>query len=457
MDLPLRGQTVRLKSFDVDDPTPLADDPFLILDNTDGFGFETGGDNRGETRATPQAGLLFETVLTLDVLGEAVTFFTVTMQPGDNYRVAALLDTPGASNHLNALQVSLPYSEMYVGASDAPALGFVGALSPMLTVWRKSHLEFDSMTAPPANEPETLFVSAVASRIWTNWPVMGRSFVTAVWTNTAGAVDSWNEYERGKLEVSAGNIYRVLSSETKVDPGGKTYVYVVIDGLLNATNQGNPVKLYDDDNQYLANDPLYPSLLILPSPLPVIPSYRLAPKNPWPAQIEDTAAFTWMMKHVAEYGGDTNRVFIGGHSAGGHLTALLTLNPRYLQRHGLSPGVIRGVINLSGVYNLDIGDAQAVVFGKDRSVRREASPLFFVNSLATTFFVSYCEWDYPTLPAQARTFHAALRKAGIPSELFFTPRESHISEIIAMTHDDDPTGQAVVKFILGQAKDRKPE
>ncbi len=192
--------------------------------------------------------------------------------------------------------------------------------------------------------------------------------------------------------------------------------------------------------------------------LTVIPSYRLAPRNPWPAQIEDAAAaFAWMMTHVTEYGGDTNRIFIGGHSAGGHLTALLTLNPRYLLRHGLSPGVIRGVIDLSGVYNLDIGDAQAVVFGKDRSVRREASPLFFVKALATTFFVSYCEWDYPTLPSQARVFHAALRQAGVSSELFFTPRESHISEIIAMTHDDDPTGQAVVKFILGQARDRKPE
>ena len=134
-----------------------------------------------------------------------------------------------------------------------------------------------------------------------------------------------------------------------------------------------------------------------------------------------------------------------------------TKGNRDLERHGLSPGVIRGVIDLSGVYNLDIGDAQAVVFGKDRSVRREASPLFFVKTLPTKFFVSYCEWDYPTLPSQARTFHAALHKAGVDSELFFTPRESHISEIIAMTHDDDPTGQAVVKFILGQAKDRKSE
>src|SRR6185436_3705682 len=62
----------------------------------------------------------------------------------------------------------------------------------------------------------------------------------------------------------------------------------------------------------------------------VVPSYRLAPKHPHPAQIEDVAAaFAWTVRHIAEYGGDTNRLYVGGHSAGGHLAALLTLDPKY--------------------------------------------------------------------------------------------------------------------------------
>jgi acetyl esterase/lipase len=183
----------------------------------------------------------------------------------------------------------------------------------------------------------------------------------------------------------------------------------------------------------------------------VIPSYRLAPQSPWPAQAEDAAAaLAWTVRRIAEFGGDTNRLFVGGHSAGGHLSSLLTFNPRYLQGYQLTSGVIRGVIALSGVYNLDIGDVQTTVFGTDRQVRRDASPLFQISSPAPPFLVTYCEWDYPTLPAQAKLFHAALRRAGMNSDLFFTPRESHISEVIAMTHDDDPTGKAVVKFIQNQ-------
>ena len=52
----------------------------------------------------------------------------------------------------------------------------------------------------------------------------------------------------------------------------------------------------------------------------VVPSYRLMPGAPHPAQIEDaTAAVEWVVKNIAQYGGDPKRMYLGGHSAGGHL------------------------------------------------------------------------------------------------------------------------------------------
>ena len=182
--------------------------------------------------------------------------------------------------------------------------------------------------------------------------------------------------------------------------------------------------------------------------LTVVPSYRLAPKHPHPAQIEDVAAaFAWVARHIAEYGGDTNRIYLGGHSAGGHLAALLTLDERYLKAHGLPPRMIRGTMALSGVFNFSQGESQTSVFGKDPEVRREASPLFHIKEGASPFLVTYCQWDYPTLPAQAREFHAALRKANITSDLVFVPRESHISEMVNVPNESDPTAVAIVKFV----------
>ena len=180
----------------------------------------------------------------------------------------------------------------------------------------------------------------------------------------------------------------------------------------------------------------------------VVPSYRLAPKHPHPAQIEDvTAAFAWTVRHIAEYGGDTNRIYAAGHSAGGHLAALLSLDGGYLAKYQLSPKVLRGVLAWSGVYNLATGESQESVFGRDLQGRRAASPLFYVKAGAPPFMVTYCQWDYISLPGQAREFYQALRHAGVDAELVYVPRESHISEMLSITRAKDPTVTSALRFI----------
>jgi acetyl esterase/lipase len=180
----------------------------------------------------------------------------------------------------------------------------------------------------------------------------------------------------------------------------------------------------------------------------VVPSYRLAPKHPHPAQIEDVAAaFAWTVRHISEYGGDTNRIYVAGHSAGGHLAALLSLDDHYLASYHHSPKSIHGVLALSGVYNLTLGESQESVFGRDPKVRRDASPLYHISSAAPPFLVTFCQWDYFSLPAQARQFQRALQKAGVKSELIFIPRENHISEIANVWRETDPTVLAALKFM----------
>ncbi len=80
----------------------------------------------------------------------------------------------------------------------------------------------------------------------------------------------------------------------------------------------------------------------------VIPSYRLSPKAELPAFLEDAAAATaWVLRHIAERGGDPKRVFISGHSAGGYLAAMVGMDPRWLAAHGLSPNDLAGIIPVS--------------------------------------------------------------------------------------------------------------
>jgi acetyl esterase/lipase len=87
-------------------------------------------------------------------------------------------------------------------------------------------------------------------------------------------------------------------------------------------------------------------------------NYRLAPRDPWPAQIEDvTRALAWLKKNVAAYGGDPERVVVAGGSAGGHLAALLALSSddptwRPSDVVGVTDWRVAGVIPLYGVLEM---------------------------------------------------------------------------------------------------------
>jgi acetyl esterase/lipase len=175
----------------------------------------------------------------------------------------------------------------------------------------------------------------------------------------------------------------------------------------------------------------------------VIPSYRLMPKSPHPAQIEDVAAaFAWVHKNIAQYGGDTQHIYIAGHSAGGHLVALLALDKEYLKKYDIPTSAIRGVAALSGVYDVHNLDAFKPGEGK-----RDASPMLYVHAPAPPFLITYAQWDYLELPKQARDFAAALKKDFVPTELVYIPGEGHITEIVDIVKDDDPTARAILNFI----------
>lgn len=179
----------------------------------------------------------------------------------------------------------------------------------------------------------------------------------------------------------------------------------------------------------------------------VIPSYRLMPANPHPAQIEDVAAaFAWTYRYISKYGGDAKNIIVAGHSAGGHLASLLALDPQWLKRVQLPPDAVRAVVSISGVYDV----SRLQIFG-DEASRTAASPLTRVRGDAPPFLIAYCQWDYFGLPAQARHMDAELRKAFVRSRLVYVPRENHISEILDLANDNDPLTSAMLKFMASVA------
>ncbi len=182
----------------------------------------------------------------------------------------------------------------------------------------------------------------------------------------------------------------------------------------------------------------------------VVPSYRLSPKNVHPAHVEDAAAAVgWTFANIAKHGGDPRRIAVAGHSAGAHLAALLGSDPQWLEPYKLSPSRLRGVIGLSGVYDLTgpAGRAAGAVFGRDPVKLRAASPRYQVTAGAPPFLLTHCQFDYPTLPDQARDFHAALLGAGASSSIAYIEGETHVTEILSIVKEGDATVRAMLDFL----------
>jgi acetyl esterase/lipase len=103
-------------------------------------------------------------------------------------------------------------------------------------------------------------------------------------------------------------------------------------------------------------------------------NYRLAPRFPWPAQIEDvTRALGWIKTNIATYGGDPDRIVVAGGSAGGHLASLLALSTndstwRPEEMSGLTDWSVRGVLSFYGV--LEMSGDEAQWHGLGRAIRR---------------------------------------------------------------------------------------
>jgi len=145
--------------------------------------------------------------------------------------------------------------------------------------------------------------------------------------------------------------------------------------------------------------------------------YRLAPRHVFPAGLQDAAhAIQWLHRHAAALDLDPARIFVGGHSSGGHYAALLAVRHDWQSGLGLPRDVIRGCVAASGVFDLTSESGLTVrprFLGEpNEATDREASPLARIDGHPPPFLIIHGDRDFPHLMVQAERMEAALRAAG---------------------------------------------
>ena len=177
-------------------------------------------------------------------------------------------------------------------------------------------------------------------------------------------------------------------------------------------------------------------------------SYRLLPSVDWKAQVLDVArAVAWVHRHVEEYHGNPDAIFLAGHSAGAQLASRVALDPAPLTTLGLSPRILCGVIPISGV-GYDFLDEETYRFGKEqgavqaifhkddisRKLRKKLSPINFVTQDAPPFLILDAGEDPEEIRHASQRLEHAFEAAGARSQLYLVPQVSHRTMILALSH-----------------------
>ncbi|MGH7004811.1 MAG: alpha/beta hydrolase [Alphaproteobacteria bacterium] len=187
----------------------------------------------------------------------------------------------------------------------------------------------------------------------------------------------------------------------------------------------------------------------------------MAPSNRLPLPLEDClAALAWCHANIARFGGDPARISVGGHSAGGHLYALLTLRRDLLRRAGLPADIIKACFPISSQLNL-VFDNPEPGSGEERIyemflARREdavaASPLHQVAGNATPFVLAWGKRDFPRIVRANEVMSAALKQQPGPVEQHLFPGYGHFDMALDLARPENSVVQSMRRHMQAPSR-----
>lgn len=194
----------------------------------------------------------------------------------------------------------------------------------------------------------------------------------------------------------------------------------------------------------------------------VIIDYPLAPTATYKEMaLASAQAIKWVVDSIAQYGGNPNRIFLMGHSAGAHLAELINADPQYFHTVGIR-NPIKGLI-LNDPFGLDMEEYLSKAekdhyytdflrtFSGDPKNWKLGSPLFYVSNVKNSHLIFYGTKTYEAIQIQSKRMYTTLQQHKVPVSLHVIEGKKHVGMISQMIWKRNPLYGHIFEF-LAQTK-----
>jgi acetyl esterase/lipase len=166
----------------------------------------------------------------------------------------------------------------------------------------------------------------------------------------------------------------------------------------------------------------------------VIADYRKYPEVKFPHFIEDAAAATkWVHGNISGHGGDPDRIFLIGHSAGAHLASLISADPKWLWQSGTDVRIVKGTIALAGPHDFYpfTGEAAQAALG-DWPKPEETQPIHYARADAPPMLLLHGDGDQTVKLRNSKAMANAIKEKGGDAQLKIYAGVDHADIVMAI-------------------------
>lgn len=162
---------------------------------------------------------------------------------------------------------------------------------------------------------------------------------------------------------------------------------------------------------------------------------------------EVRAACAWVWRHIAAHGGDPDRLFVSGNSAGGHLTAMMMATDWPALAADLPADMLKGGLAISGIYDLEplrhtsINDA----VGLDAGAAQRNSPLMLQPPTAAPVVIAVGALESTEFQRQAQLLADTWKAT--PTRVLQVANCHHFNILLGMADPDNPLMQEALALV----------